>query len=42
MKKIEEMRKYIMKNINNHMGINSSTVVGKYGVDRHTVVKHYK
>lgn len=42
MKKIEEMRKYIMKNINSHIGINSLAVAEKYGVDRHTVVKHYK
>lgn len=42
MKRIEEMRIYIMQKIINHLEVNASAVAEKYGVDRHTVVKHYK
>ena len=42
MKQIEEMEAYIMKSIIEHKGINATAVAEKYGIDRHTVAKHYK
>lgn len=42
MKQIEEMEAYIMKSIIEHKGINATAVAEKFGIDRHTVAKHYK
>ena len=42
MEKIEKAKIYIMKCIINHEEINATAVAEEFGIDRHTVVKHYK
>ena len=42
MKKIEDMEACIMKCIIEHKAINATAVAEEFGIDRHTVVKHYK
>lgn len=42
MKKIEDMEARIMKCIIEHKAINATAVAEEFGIDRHTVVKHYK